>query len=71
MKSKLDKEMLDASRMNSDNWKWIFYYNPNDPRIFVRKLNRKMGWTINCGNINSYIAFAGIILIITIFKYLL
>jgi uncharacterized membrane protein len=30
-------------------WKWGFYYDPYDPRIFVPKRIASMGWTINIG----------------------
>ena len=31
-----------------NDWKWgIFYYNPNDPRIFVPKRIKWLGWTLN------------------------
>lgn len=30
-------------------WKWGFYDNPSDPRVFVPKRIASMGWTINIG----------------------
>ncbi len=30
-------------------WKWGFYYDPGDPRLFVPKRMAGMGWTINIG----------------------
>lgn len=36
----------DIYEQNS-RWKWGFYYNPDDPRLFVPKRITGMGWTIN------------------------
>ncbi|KFF04938.1 DUF5808 domain-containing protein [Flavobacterium reichenbachii] len=37
-----------------NNWKWgIFYYNPEDYRIFPPKRIKQLGWTINFANPNS------------------
>lgn len=41
-----DKQYL---REETATWKWGFYNNPNDPRIFVPKRIAGMGWTINIG----------------------
>ncbi|WP_447641655.1 MULTISPECIES: DUF5808 domain-containing protein [Chitinophagaceae] len=50
--------------MQSDNyqdsqyWKWgIFYYNKNDKRLFPRKRNPWMGWTVNFANPKSILVF--------------
>jgi len=55
-----DRNILDKpeDNKNSDNnWKWgIFYYNPNDKRIFPRKRYGN-GWTINFANPLSIGAF--------------
>lgn len=63
MKNKTDNKLLDAMRKNPDNWKWIFYVNKKDRRIFVPKLNPMMGWTINFGN---FWAIVGLTLIVAI-----
>ncbi|HDO26837.1 MAG TPA: hypothetical protein ENH02_01850 [Bacteroidetes bacterium] len=56
---------------NPDNWKWIFYFNPKDPRITVPKMNPLFGWTLNLGNLYSYLIIIGFVLIILAFKYFL
>jgi uncharacterized membrane protein len=50
----------DEDEMWSDpnNWKWgIFYFNPNDERLFVPKKNPSFGATLNFANPRSYILF--------------
>lgn len=44
---------------NPENWIWgIFYYNPEDPRLFPPKKIKELGWTINFANPNSvFLAF--------------
>lgn len=64
MKSKPDDKLLDAMRSNPDNWKWIFYVNRKDPRLFVPKLNPDLGWTLNFGNIYAIIGLTAIVAII-------
>ncbi|CAM3765311.1 DUF5808 domain-containing protein [Flavobacterium chungbukense] len=37
-----------------NNWIWgLFYYNPDDKRMFPPKKIKEMGWTINFANPNS------------------
>ena len=50
--------------MNEDlkNYKWgIFYYNPDDNRVFVPKRLKALGWTLNFANPYSYLVILGII----------
>jgi uncharacterized membrane protein len=63
MKTKLEKAILDSMNSNPNNWKWIVYFNPRDPRILVPKINPSMGWTFNFAHPYSYIALISIILI--------
>ena len=50
------------------NWKWgLFYYNPEDKRLFPPKKDPAFGWTINFANYKSIIAF--IILLLAILVY--
>ncbi len=36
--------------------KWLFfYYDINDPRLFVPKQRRMLGWTLNFGNKASWL----------------
>ncbi len=63
MKSRLDKAILDSMSRNPNNWKGIFYYNPRDPRLIVRKIHPFMGWSFNFASPYSYITLISIILI--------
>ncbi len=39
---------------NAKHWYlWIFYFNPDDKRIFPPKRLKGLGWTINFANPNS------------------
>jgi len=63
--------MMDMMQKNPDNWKWIFYVNPKDPRVVVPKMNPAMGWTLNLGNKSTWIGFTIIFLILVTFTFLL
>jgi uncharacterized membrane protein len=63
MKSRLDKAILDSMINNPNNWKGIFYKNPNDPRVIVRKARPAGGWSFNWASPYAYISFVCIILI--------
>jgi uncharacterized membrane protein len=63
MKSKPDKAILDSMSRNPNNWKGIFYYNPKDPRLIVRKINPSLGWSLNFASPYSSITLISIILI--------
>lgn len=63
MKSKLEKAILDSMSKNPNNWKGVFYFNPKDPRLLVRKINPRMGWSFNFASPYSYITLICIILI--------
>lgn len=56
----------DFENMSNDpnNWKGILYVNKKDPRIVVPKLYPLLGWTLNFGNIYTYLAIIAIVLII-------
>ncbi|WP_317045081.1 DUF5808 domain-containing protein [Halpernia humi] len=50
-------------------WKWkIFYYNPEDKRLFPPKRNPAFGWTINFANWKSIFAF---VLLLAFFAFIL
>ena len=52
---------LDRNIDNPDNYKFsIFYFNPKDKRLIVPKQDRNRGWTLNFGNIFTYIILLGI-----------
>jgi uncharacterized membrane protein len=71
MKTKLDKTILDSMSKDSGNWRRIFYFNGKDPRIIVPKLYPMLGWTLNFGNIYSYLAFIALCLVIMSTRYFL
>jgi uncharacterized membrane protein len=52
-----------------NNWIWgVFYYNPQDKRLFPPKRIKELGWTINFANPNSVflaIVVIAILLILT------
>lgn len=63
MKKKSNTLKEDAMSRNPNNWQGPFYVNRKDPRILVPKSNPKMGWTLNFGNIWSYIAIAALVVL--------
>jgi len=70
MKSQFEQSELERMTSDPDNYKWfLFYYNTKDSRIFVPKMSPWMGWTLNFGNIFSYLIIIGIVLITIFFKY--
>jgi uncharacterized membrane protein len=51
-----------------ENWVWgMFYYNPEDPRLFPPKKNKEFGWTTNFANPNSVTVMIILILVLLIF----
>lgn len=55
---KPSKETKENWLRDNKYWKWgVFYYNPEDKRIFPPKRNPWMGWTVNFGNPISIITF--------------
>jgi len=58
--------MQDAREKNPDHWKGIFYINKYDDRIFLPKRNPSLGYTLNFGNLYSYVIIAIIIMFIII-----
>jgi uncharacterized membrane protein len=61
MRSKSDKQFLDAMSKDPGNWRGPFYYNRKDPRLMVPKFQSAMGWTLNFASPLSYIAIAALI----------
>jgi len=44
----LVKKLKNSIGETSNFWKWgIFYFNPNDSRMFVPKRIESLGWTLN------------------------
>lgn len=69
MRTKLDKEILNAMNRDPRNWKGPFYFNKKDYRVIVPKYSPWMGWTLNMANPYAYISLAAIALIIILSKY--
>lgn len=70
---KFNFDQFENDRMIDDptNYKWgVFYFNPKDRRIVVPKRSRMMGWTLNFGNIFSYLLLGAIVLLGMIMEYL-
>lgn len=60
-----NQEMYDKWHKDPENWKaGIFYYNPEDKRMFPPKRIAGMGWTINFANPYSLLAYALLFLIV-------
>ncbi|KNB41908.1 hypothetical protein JH06_4576 [Blastocystis sp. subtype 4] len=58
MEGNIDEQLAKAS---DDHYVWkIFYYDPNDSRVFVPKRCKWLGWTLNFGNKKSWGWIAGI-----------
>ncbi len=57
---------------NPDNYKLIvFYFNKNDRRVIVPKRNRLLGWTLNFGQLNTYLLIIAIFAIVILAKIFL
>ncbi len=50
---------------------YFFYYNPDDPRLFVPKRLQWTGWTLNFANPVSWLFIAAVLMIIGILPFLL
>jgi uncharacterized membrane protein len=62
MKRKFEDDEEESWRNDPENYKFgIFYFNPNDPRIFVPKRIKELGWTLNFANPFSWLIIIGII----------
>lgn len=49
---------MDNLKEKNSVWKWgIFYFNPDDKRIFPPKKDPAFGWTVNFANWRSILAF--------------
>jgi uncharacterized membrane protein len=71
MKTNFDQYEKDRMISDPTNYKWgIFYFNPKDPRVIVPKRIQAMGWTLNFGNIYTYLLFIGIVAVILVTKQL-
>lgn len=67
MKTNFDEFESDRLIHDPANYRWgIFYFNPKDSRIGVPKYNKVMGWTLNFGNIYSYLIILALTAVILI-----
>lgn len=61
------EETKEKWRNDPNNWVWgLFYYNPQDKRLFPPKRIKYIGWTINFANPNSVFFTVMFILILYI-----
>lgn len=71
MKKKDKNNQYNILLKDPDNWRGLFYVCSKDPRIIVPKKNPKFGWTLNFGNVNSYLVIIAIIMIAIAAEYFL
>lgn len=70
MKKQFEPDEL--GKNSPDHYKWgIFYYNPEDTRVFVPKRWKWMGWTLNFASPFSYLIILGIIGLAFLLEYFL
>lgn len=51
------------NRDSSGHWKWsVFYYNPEDPKLWVEKLYG-WGWTLNTARPVAWVILAALLLV--------
>jgi len=56
------EEQKNRWQNDPNNWVWgMFYYNPEDPRLFPPKKFKELGWTTNFANPKSVLALLLII----------
>ncbi|HTB06881.1 MAG TPA: DUF5808 domain-containing protein [Bacteroidia bacterium] len=66
---KPNKETKERRFKDPKNWKWwLFYYNPEDKRLFPPKRTR-LGWTTNFANRNSIIAMVVVLFVVAVILY--
>ncbi len=60
-----DEGKRDEWHRDPNNWFWgIFYYNPQDKRVFVLKRVPGMGFTLNFAHRISHVIFALILFMV-------
>ncbi|MBN1651469.1 MAG: hypothetical protein JW857_09075 [Bacteroidales bacterium] len=70
MKAKKKRRNYDLLDKDPKNWKGVFYYNPADSRIFVPKKYKYRGYTLNFGNLFTYLIILGFILFWVMLNYM-
>lgn len=64
------EEQLEKWHNDPNNWKLgLFYFNPEDERIFPPKRIKWAGWTVNFANTKSILAFLGIVIVTLVIIY--
>ena len=64
------EEQLEPWHKDPNNWKLgLFYYNPEDERLFPPKRAKWAGWTINFANPKSIAAFLILVGVLLAFVY--
>ena len=59
MGKKFKRDNFNRPESKPENYKWaIFYFNPDDSRVIVPRRAKMMGWTLNFGNLWSYVIIA-------------
>ena len=62
-------ELIEKWEKDSNNWKLkLFYFNPDDTRVFVPKRLKSMGITLNFANPKAYLFM---LLMISFFGFIL
>ena len=65
------EEQIKKWQNDPNNWVWgMFYYNPEDPRLFPPKKIKELGWTTNFANPNSVHIMIILIIVLLIFTQL-
>lgn len=63
-------EQLEQWHKDPNNWKLgLFYYNPDDERLFPPKRIKWAGWTVNFANPKSILAFVVLVIVLLLFVY--
>jgi uncharacterized membrane protein len=66
--TKNNRGKKEYNRNDPGNYKWgLFYFNREDPRVFIPKRNPGFGWTLNFASPFSYIVIFAIIIVAVIF----
>jgi len=71
MKTNFDQFENDRMINDPTNYKWaVFYFNRKDSRVMVPKRSKMTGWTLNFGNIYTYLLILSLILVAILYTRL-
>lgn len=60
------------NQKNQSKYKWgIFYFNPEDENLIVRKSNPILGWTLNFAKPLAYVFLLILLLVLMLIRRLL